>query len=141
MHDAYFIAERVEITHHVFIALFQITVIHFLGFGNERVDNVCLPSEFQFLLDKFVDLQAFILESVVSRDWFPARWQLVDHGYVQIPVQRHCQRSRNRGGGHDQHVGRNRVLLPEFGTLGDAEPMLLVDYDKPDIFETNHVFQ
>ena len=56
MNDVCRVSQRGEITHHVFIAFFQIPVIHLFRFGDHGVHDVGLPAEFQFFLDEFVDL-------------------------------------------------------------------------------------
>ena len=43
-----------------------------------------------------------------------------------IAIHRHGQCPRNWRGGHDQHVGRARVLGPQLGPLLHAKPVLLV---------------
>ena len=38
-------------------------------------------------------------------------------------------------------MGRDGVLLPQFGPLGHAEPVLLVDDHEADVFEMHHVLE
>ena len=56
--------------------------------------------------------------------------QLVEHGGVEVAVDGHRRRARDRGGRHDQHVGDGALgpLGPEGGPLLDAEAVLLVDH-------------
>ena len=58
-------------------------------------------------------------------DRHAARRHLVDHGDVQIAVERERKRARNRRGRHHQHV-RRRALFHQFLALQDAEAVLLV---------------
>ena len=59
-------------------------------------------------------------------DLFPAGRKFVDHGNIEIAVERHGERARNRRCGHDQHV-RRHALLHQLKPLHHTETMLLVD--------------
>ena len=65
----------------------------------------------------------------------PARRQLGDRRGVEVAEDRHRDRARDRGGRHHQHVGRRAGLAAERGSLLDAEPVLLVDHDQPEVGE------
>ena len=125
----------------MFIAFFQVSVIHLFRFGDHGVHDVGLPAELQFFLDEFVDLQASGFKGVVRGDGFPAGRKLVDHRYIQVSVEGHGERPGNGSCCHDQYVWRDRVLLPQFSSLGNTETMLLVDNNKSHVFKIHHVFQ
>ena len=74
-------------------------------------------------------------------DSFPAGRKLVDYWYIQVTVEGHGESPGNGSCRHDQHVWGNRVLLPQFSSLGNSETMLLVDNDKSHVFKIHHVFQ
>ena len=69
------------------------------------------------------------------RDDLPAAGrQFVDHRYVEIAVERHRQRARNRRRGHHEHIRRD-ALLHQLESLHHAEAMLLVDDDEAEFGE------
>ena len=65
---------------------------------------------------------------MASGHFHPARWHLVEHRHVEVPVQRHGQGAWGGGGGHDQEV---RVvvlcLFPKLNPLVHAETVLFVN--------------
>ena len=95
----------------------------------------------------------------------PPDRQLVEDGLVEIAVDRHRGGSRDRGRGHDEHVGMprallglgspgraftlanavagdgRRALLPQCRPLLDPESVLLVDHHDPERAETDVVGQ
>ena len=74
------------------------------------------------------------------RDRLAARRQFIDDRHVKVTVDRHCQRARNRRGGHHQHMGRCRaVLAPQAGALSDTEAVLLVDDGEAQVVELHGI--
>lgn len=110
--DADGVAQGGEVGADVLVAFLEVAVVHFLGFGDERVDDVCLAAFLDFLADEFVDLQAPGFVDVVRGDGFTSRGKLVDDGDVEIAVEGHGQGAGDGGGRHDEHVRGNGVFLP-----------------------------
>ena len=98
-------------------------------FRHERIDNEDLVLLGQFLADGLIDLRALGFIEDLRFDGFLLRRKFIDDGNVEIPVNGHGQRSRNRGGRHDQDV-RRQTLCPQGCALQDAETVLLVDDDQ-----------
>ncbi len=71
---------------------------------------------------------------MIRGDGFSARGKLVDHRYIQISVEGHGE-VRGMGVAVMTSMWGNRVLLPEFGSLGDTETMLLVDNNKSHVLK------
>ena len=65
-------------------------------------------------------------------DLLAARRPRADHGDVEVAVDRHRRRARDRRGGHDQDVGHRAAarLVAQRRPLLDAEAVLLVDHDR-----------
>ena len=63
-----------------------------------------------------------------------ARGELVDDGYIQIPIYDKGQRPRDGRGRHDQHMGGQHPALLRLagqgGSLGHAKAVLLIGYDQ-----------
>ena len=71
---------------------------------------------------------------------FPSRRQLVNDRNIQIAIQRHRQCTRNRCGGHHQHVRRLYIFRPEAGTLCHSEAVLFVNNDQSQRREVHRIF-
>ncbi len=69
-----------------------------------------------------------------SDDRRAAGRQLVEHRDVEVAVDRHRRRARDRRRGHHQHVGVV-ALAPQRGALLDAEAVLLVDHGHAELGE------
>ncbi len=62
--------------------------------------------------------------------------QLAERAHVEVAVDRHGHRARDRGGRHDQHVRAAAPgLLAQRVALLDPEPVLLVDHHQPQVAE------
>lgn len=66
--------------------------------------------------------------------------RLVNDRNIQIAIQRHRQCTRNRRGGHHQHMGRLYIFRPEAGTLRHSEAVLFVNNDQSQRREVHRVF-
>ena len=77
-------------------------------------------------------------DSVANRrDDFPAiRRHLIDHRNIEIAVNGHGQRARNRRRRHDQNI-RRRFARRQPGPLRHAELVLLIDDGEAEILERN----
>ena len=72
----------------------------------------------------------------VRGDSLAARGKLDERARVEVAVDGHGDRARDRRGGHHQHVRAGVArLLPERVALLDAEPVLLVDDHQPQVGE------
>ncbi len=73
----------------------------------------------------------------VRRDRRPAARQLGEDRRVQVAVDGHRDRTRDRRRGHHEHVRRHVGLGPQRVPLLDAEPVLLVHDDQAEIGEVD----
>ena len=80
-------------------------------------------------LREFQDVDAHRLAS---------RREIRDFRDVELAVIGQRQRPRNGRGRHQQHI-RPQPLRAERGSLGDAEPMLLIDDDKSQLVERDRL--
>ena len=100
--------------------------LQILGLFDDRIYNVGLASRIHLFLEKAVDALDAILGNVLGRDGLSSRRHFVDHGDIQVAINRERQRARNGRSGHHQNirgVALGRQPLP----LHDAEAMLFVD--------------
>ena len=107
-----------------------------LGLFDQSADPVGLPSLGAGPPDALDDLVAAAVGEGHGRDGGAARGQLVDDRKVQVGVDRHGERPGYGGGGHDELVRGQalaRALLPQAHALVDAEAVLLVDDDQPQV--------
>src|SRR6266550_2256056 len=70
----------------------------------------------------------------LGADLLPSGGQLVQHGQVEIPVDRLGQRPRDRRGGREQEM-RIDALLAQRRPLPHAEAVLLVDHRESELLE------
>jgi hypothetical protein len=78
----------------------------------------------------------------VRRDRRSPGRQLGEGGHVEVTEDRHSHGARDRRRGHHEHV-RPAVprLVAQRVPLLDAEPVLLVDDDQPEVGELHPVLQ
>ncbi len=81
-------------------------------------------------------LLGFVAEG--GDDFATAGGFLIEQGYVEIAIDRHGQRARDRRGGHHENIGK-RALPDEGGALCDAELVLLVDHHESEIREEGFI--
>ena len=115
--------------HDFLIAPFQVLVVHFLAFENQRVNDEDLASQGDLVAHELVERIALVLAELPGDDGLPSGRHLVDDGDVEVAVQGHRQGAGDRRRGHDEDVRGNAVrpFGPEAGTLVHAETVLLVD--------------
>ncbi len=78
----------------------------------------------------------------VGLDRRPTRRELGERGGLEVAEDGHRHGARDRGRRHDQHVGRAAGgLVGERRTLLDAEAVLLVDDDEPEVGELDLVLE
>ena len=92
---------------------------------HQRTDDVRLPARRDLGAEELVDSTPLRLGAGHGDDGLAARRQLVEHGDVEVPVQRQGQGARDRRGGHHEHIGP-LALAAEGGPLGHAEAVLLI---------------
>ncbi len=105
--------------------------LHLLRFVYQRTDHERAVSGGRLLADQIpsrVDLLGAVRDT--GEDGLAAGWQFVEHGHVQVAVDSHGRRARDRGGRHHQHVGDGAVGIrgAERGSLLDSEAVLLIDH-------------
>ena len=64
------------------------------------------------------------------RDRGSSRWEFINHRRIQIGIGGHRQGARNRGGGHDQLMRVEALLLaffPQCQALMNAKTVLFID--------------
>ena len=139
MHHLGDILRQGEVARDRLETILQILIIHRLRLCDQGIDHIHLPSPGDLLLEKSPYPQPCGIGVMHRADRPATRRQLVDHRDVEIAVERHGERSRNGRGGHHQHVGRLLVLGPHPRPLLDAETVLLVDDDQPQIREAHPI--
>ena len=112
--------------------------VDFLGLLDQRVDDIHLPAGVHLLSDERVNLLSARLGLRDRLDRKASRRHLPHDRDVEIAVGRERERARDGRRGHDQHV-RVHPFRSERGPLEDAEPMLLVDDDEPELVEPDRV--
>ena len=72
-------------------------------------------------------------------DLLPAGRKFIDHRDIEVAVNRHRERARDRRRGHDEHV-RCDAFPRQFEALHHAESMLLVDDHEAEFGELDVLF-
>ena len=139
VHDHRHVLRRRERLRNTGITVLKVFIIHFFGFLDQRIDDVDLTAFLNLVADETEHLQPVRIAVVQRPDRLAARRQFVDHRHVQVAVQRHRQRTRDRRSGHYQHVRRPAVFVPQPRPLLDAETVLLVDHHEPEVFELHRI--
>ena len=103
------------------------------------VEIVNLPSPAE-LLPHGVLQDGPVVFQHVGLDWLAVRRGLLDGGHVPEARQGHVQRPGNGGGGEGQHVYLAAHLLQAF-LMGNAEALLLVDDEQPQVLELHSLLQ
>ncbi len=111
----------------VFVAGFEVFIVHALVFFDEREDDVALSSFFEFGADEGVEFVTVAIVVMLGEHGFAAWWHLVDNADVEVAVDCHGEGAWYGCGGHDEDVRRSCVFLPKHGSLLYAEAVLLVD--------------
>lgn len=75
----------------------------------------------------------------MAGDRGPPGRELVQDGGLQVAEDGHGDRARDGRGGHDEEVRRLLALAAQGVPLLDAEPVLFVDHDQPQIVELHLV--
>ena len=105
---------------------FGILEVHFFGLFHQRIYDVALPSLFDLAAHEVIHLFPALVVAQRRAHRAPSRRQFVHDRYIEIAVERHRERARNRRGGHEQHVWA-RTHFKHAGALHDSEPVLFVD--------------
>lgn len=114
-------------------------IIHLLALFHERIDDEGLASVFDLRADEGEGALQFLRTEDVRFDGLTSRGHFVHDGEIEVAVEGEGERTRNRGGGHHQKVGRC-AFVAERGALFDAEAMLFVNHDELQILELDGVF-
>ncbi len=88
--------------------------------------NAWLPFFTSFVIISYTLSRSLSKNTFVRMGCFPGR-QFVDHGKVEVRIDGHRQRPRNRGCRHEQDVG-TFALFPQRRSLHHPEPVLLVNH-------------
>ena len=107
----------------------------FLDQGADPVSLATFPAGLANSLDNFI---ATAVGDDDGLDRCASRWQLVDHGEIEVGIGGHGERARDRCRRHDELVGKNlpgSPFLAKSETLVHAETMLLVDDDETESVE------
>ena len=97
-----------------------------------RTHHKYLPSQRNLISDKCVYLFAIFLLYVARLHCMSSRRIFIDEYCFEVAVQRQCQRTRNRGCGHNHQVAFD-TFCSERRSLIDAEPVLFVYDDQAGI--------
>ena len=123
-----------------FIIRHRVDGVAFLAFFHQRAHNIrLLPCR-----DLFADIGIHPLaQRRADRkglDGLPSRRALVQDRHIHVAEQKHRQRARDGGGGHDEQM-RMDALFRKRRPLLHAETVLLVGDDKPEIGKPHRVRQ
>jgi len=92
-----------------------------------------LPLTIQFPVDCFSD--KFLIVGGNCRNYTsPVQGRRRQRAYIAQPQKRHMQCPRNRRGSHCKNINVDTQFFESF-FMFDPEPLLLVDYQKPQILE------
>ena len=100
------------------------------GLLDHGIDDVRLLSPVEPLSDLAEHLAARVRAHEARGHGKAARGELVDHADVHMAVHGHGERTRDRCGRHDQHIGSG-IPLGEGHALPHPEAVLLVDHHEP----------
>ena len=78
--------------------------LYLLRLAHERIDDVGLSPLRQLFVDEGVYGVPGIGRPQLGSDRLSTRRQLVEHTEVEIPIEGHRKRSRDRRRGHDEHI-------------------------------------
>ncbi|KAF5063245.1 hypothetical protein DSECCO2_296660 [anaerobic digester metagenome] len=120
--------------------LFQVFQVQRLTFLNQGIDDISLPSGFYLFANKLIKCSPLLVVPVQGLHRFSSGRQFINHGDIQIAVDRHGERTGDRGGRHHQNVWRMLVLRPKFRTLRHTKTMLFVDNHKSQVVKLHHIF-
>ena len=90
------------------------------------------------------NLTATRLPNGDSRNRPPARRQFVDDRDIKIGVRRHCQRSRDRGSGHDKLMrlsGLPGTFFTQRHSLMHTKAVLFINDDKAKVLKLDTVLK
>ena len=104
-----------------------------LAFLDQRADPVRLPLVGQMPAECIDDIGEAVLGNDARLDRLPARGHLVELADIHLAIIGERQRARDRRCGHRQQMRCGLGLGLEHHPLRDAEAMLLVDHDEPEI--------
>jgi len=105
--------------------------LELLALLDQRAHPVDLRARLAALTDVHDDLRAALLADEPRDHRRSPRWQLVQHRDVEVRVERHRERARDRRRAHHQLVRLGEPLAAQREPLGDTEPVLLVDDRQP----------
>jgi hypothetical protein len=99
---------------------------------DQRVDDVGLLAARDRLLQQAQHLAPLARAREQRAHRQPPGGQLVEHGQIEIAVQRHRERARDRRRGHHEHVRLRAVVAraAQRRALAHAEAVLLVHHDE-----------
>ena len=103
------------------------------------VQVIDLPAPAQLPADR-LGHNALVVFQHIGLDGLALKGRLLNGAHVPDARERHVQRAGNGGGAQGQHIHANEVFLELFLVL-DAEPLLLVNDDQPQVAELHVVRQ
>ena len=135
--DAHSVVGQRETPDDALVAIHQVLEFQRFTLLNERIDDVDLAAEREFVLEEAEHRIPRGVGAVDGSDRLAARGEFIEQADVEVAVGRHGQGARNGGSGHDEHVGRRGGFGPQLRPLLDSEPVLLVDDGQAELAE-NH---
>ena len=142
MHHRRLVIRERELVHDLLCSCFKTLIIKFFCFVDQRVDNEYLPSLGDLVFHEPVHCRAFTLGGVDGLDRLSSRRKFVYHGYIQIAIQSHGERPRDRRSRHHEDMWRRLAgrLPPQLRPLLDAESVLFVNDRQAQVVEDHIVF-
>ncbi len=98
-------------------------------FFDDGINNVGLAALFDLAARGFPYAGEFGFIAPACVDGTAAGWKFVDHGEIEIAVERERESARDGSGGHHEDV-RRRAFFHEAFALQDAEAVLFIDDDE-----------
>ena len=106
--------------------------VQFLTLIDQRINYIELPARFQLCSQKAENLAKFRLIAHGGDYFPPVARHLIDNRNIQVAVNSHGQRARDRCSCHHQHV-RCWFARRQSGPLSDTELVLLINYNETKI--------
>src|SRR3989339_12402 len=135
-----YILRSLKFLNYIHITLLKVFVVHFFTLLNERIDNKYLSAGCNLLLHKGVNPLPLVFACVNGFYRLSAWRQFINHRYIKVSIEGHCQSSWYWSGGHYKYVGDALSFVPQFCTLFYSKTVLLINHRKTQIFELNNIF-
>ena len=122
------------------IAIGKVLQVQLIVLINKWIDHIHLPAQINLLRNKLINGHSALNRIVQCLHRLAPRWQLIYHTHLQVAIHRHCQRAGDRRGGHNQHMRRLCILVPQLSTLRYTKTVLLINDTQAQIGKLHIIF-